>query len=82
MKQIPVHLDKLGRELKIGDCVAYPSHNTLYIGTIKKLHNKMVGVEQLASKWRSESNKYPQDMVLLEGADVTMYVLKNTKIND
>ena len=79
MKQIPVHLDKLGRELKIGDCVAYPSHNTLHIGTIKKLHNKMVGVEQLASNWRSESNKYPQDMVLLEGADVTMYVLKNTK---
>ena len=79
MKEKPVHLDKLGRELKVGDCVAYPSHNTLYIGTIQKLHNKMVGVAKLpAGRWGGESNKYPQDMVLLEGADVTMYVLKNT----
>jgi len=78
MKEKPIHLDKLGRELKVGDCVAYPSHNTLYIGTIEKLHNKMVAVAKLpAGKWGGSSNKYPQDMVLLEGSEVTMYVLKH-----
>ena len=81
MKEKTVHLDKLGKELKVGDCVAYPSHNTLYIGVIKKIHNKMVGVSKLpAGKWGGESNRYPLDMVLLEGADVTMYVLKHTAV--
>lgn len=74
-----VHKDKLGRELKIGDCVAYPSSNSLYVGTIKRMMPKMVEVEAIGSKWRSSSNKYPFDLALLEGADVTFYVLANTK---
>lgn len=73
------HRDKLGRLLKIGNCVAYPSHNCLEIGTIKKLSPKMAKVFKVgakASKWYKGSNKYPIDLVLLEGPEVTMYLLK------
>ena len=77
-KEIPEHRDKLGRLLKVGDCVAYPSHNSLSIGVIKKLNPKMVGVSKLGKKsWSSSSNKYPVDLVLLDGPEVTMYVIKN-----
>lgn len=79
-KDIPEHRDKLGRLLKVGDCVAYPSHNSLGVGTIKKLNPKMVKVVKVpAGKYRdSGSNKYPNDLVLLDGPEVTMYLIKNS----
>lgn len=77
-KEVPEHRDKLGRLLKVGDCVAYPSHNSLSIGTIKKLNPKMVGVAKLGKKSLSSSNKYPGDLVLLDGPEVTMYLIKNS----
>jgi hypothetical protein len=74
------HLDKLGRPLAEGDCVAFPGQNTLYIGTIKKLNPKMVKVVKVGAKsWYASNgtNKYPEDLVKLDGVDVTMYLLKN-----
>lgn len=76
MKLEPEHRDKLGRLLKVGDCVAYPGSNSLIIGTVKKLNPKMVGVAQLGRGW-GPKNKYPGDLVLLEGPEVSMYLLKN-----
>ncbi len=75
-KEIPEHRDKLGRLLKVGDCVAYPSSNSLIIGTIKKINPKMIGVAQVGKKSRNPSNKYPSDLVLLDGPEVTMFLLK------
>jgi len=73
----PEHKDRLGRLLKIGDCVVYPSHNSLSVGTVKKLNPKMVKVVPVGTKYRSDgSNKYPQDVVIVEGPEVTMYLLK------
>ena len=72
------HQDKLGRVLKVGDCVAYPSHNSLGIGTIAKLTPKMVGVVRVGAKSTFHFHKYPKDLVLLEGQDVTLYLLKHT----
>jgi len=71
------HKDKLGRLLKVGDCVAYPSHNSLSVGTIKKLNPIMVGVCGLGKR-SSTKNKYPQDIVLLDGPEVTMYLLRES----
>jgi hypothetical protein len=71
------HCDKLGRPLAVGDCIAFPDHNELVIGTINKLNPKMVRVGRLHSATRY--NKYSHDMVKLEGPDVTMYLLKNSK---
>jgi len=75
-KVVPEHKDKLGRLLKVGDCVAYPGSNTLMIGTVKKLNPKMVGVSMLGKHAWGPSNKYPDDLVLLEGPEVTMYLLR------
>ena len=77
-KSIPEHRDKLGRLLKVGDCVAYPGSNTLMIGTVKKINPKMIGVAMLGKRGWGPSNKYPEDCVLLEGPEVTMYLLKNS----
>lgn len=75
------HRDRLGRLLKVGDCVAYPAHNSLDIGTIKKLNPKMVKVVKIGAKgsWNLKgTNKYPSDLVLLDGPEVTMYMIKNS----
>ena len=76
------HRDKLGQLLAIGDAVCYPSHNSLELGTVKKLNPKMVKVFEVGrgvSKWYTGSNKYPQDLVKVSGPEVTMYLLrKNT----
>ena len=76
------HKDKFGRVLKVGDAVVYPQHNSLIVGTIKKLNNIMVGVMEIGAKpgWRgltSNTNKYPSDLVVIDGPEVTMYILKN-----
>jgi hypothetical protein len=76
-KEQPEHKDRLGRLLKIGDCVVYPSHNSLSVGTVKKLNPKMIKVVPVGTKHRSSwSNKYPQDIVVVDGPEVTMYLLK------
>jgi hypothetical protein len=77
------HRDKLGRLLKLGDCVAYPNHNSLGIGTIKKINPKMVKVFRVGptSRFYVGSNKYPSDLILLEGPEVTMYLIKNSGSN-
>ena len=81
MSKEPVeHRDKLNRLLKVGDCVAYPERNTLTIGTIKRITPKMTIVSELGKtpSWyaRNGHRKYPSDLVLLEGPEVTMYLPK------
>lgn len=75
-KEIPEHKDKLGRPLKVGSFVAFPDRNSLEVGIVKKLNPKMVGIGRLKSKWTQ--NKYPADLVMLEGPEVSMYLLKNS----
>ena len=78
-KAQPEHRDKLGRMLAVGDAVCYPSHNSLGLGTVKKINPKMIKVMEVgrsASKWYNGSNKYPQDLVKIDGPEVTMYLLK------
>jgi hypothetical protein len=80
MKETPVHKDKLGRVINIGDFVAYPSHNSLQFGKVMKLNTKMVGVIPAVSKRpvKTNTNKYPEDLVRLEPSDMTWYILKNS----
>ena len=83
-KEQPEHKDKLGRALAVGDAVCYPSHNSLELGTVKKLNPKMVKVYEAGranSTWYSGSNKYPGDLVKVDGPEVTMYLLrKNSSV--
>ena len=75
-KVVPEHKDKLGRLLNVGDCVAYPGSNSLLIGTVKKINPKMVGVAMVGKHAWGPSNKYPDDLVKIEGPEVTMYLLR------
>jgi hypothetical protein len=74
------HKDKLGRSINVGDCVAYPTMNSLEIGVVKKLNPKMIKVCKVPNKSRRPTdgkNKYPHDMVKLDGPEITMWLLKN-----
>lgn len=74
-----VHRDMLGRKLKVGDFVAYPRRNLQCIGQIVKMNPKMPRVQQISNKvYGREANIYTTDMVLLDGPDVTFYILKNS----
>lgn len=79
-KEVPVHKDKLGRVIQLGDFVAYPQGNSLMVGRIIKLNRIMVKVQDLTKgRWKSsEVNKYPHDCVKLEAQDMTWYILKNS----
>lgn len=74
-KAIPEHRDILDRVLAVGDYVAYPDSNSMKMGKIDKLNQKMIRVTT-GKEWRSTVNKYPKDTVKLEGPDLVMYLLK------
>lgn len=80
-KELPLHKDRLDQTLNEGDCVAYPSGNSLVIGTITKINPKMLKVTAVGAKgyWARGTNKYPEDLIKLNGEEVTMYLLKNAK---
>lgn len=78
-KSLPEHKDMLGRNLVVGDAVCFPSSNTLYIGIIEKINPKMIRVKTVGSKYTWGTNKYPTDLVKLEGSDVTFFVLQNAR---
>ena len=71
------HKDRLGRALKLGDCVAVGHQNGLMIGTIKKLNPIMLKIVRVGSAYSRSSgyNKYPNECVLLDGPEVTMFLL-------
>ena len=79
-KTEPEHRDLLGRVLAVGDAVCYPVSNSLVIGTVVKLNNKMIKVQKVGSKtlWGSGYNKYPADIIKLDQAEVTFYLLQNS----
>ena len=79
MSNAPDHRDLLGQPLTIGDCVVFPSSNTMYVGTVIKLNPKMVKVKRVGQKYSWEQNKYPQDLVRVSGPEVTMYLLTNSQ---
>ena len=75
----PVHNDLLGQILSIGDCVVFPINSGLSLGTVVKLHPKMISIKRVDPKWSWTMNKYPNALVKVQGADVTMYLLKNSE---
>jgi hypothetical protein len=60
----------------VGDFVAFPDRNSLEVGVVKKLNPKMIGVGRIKSKY--SHNKYPADIVRLDGPEVSIYLLKNS----
>ena len=76
-KVVHKHPDKLGRALNMGDCVVYPHSNNMLIGTVVKFTPKMITVKTVGTGWRGyEARKYSEDVIKIEGPEVTMYLLK------
>jgi hypothetical protein len=80
MKPTPVHLDKLDQEITVGACVAVAHHNSLAVATVVKLTPKMVRIKianiTTNSWYQGYHDKYGDQMVVIEGPSVTMYLLK------
>lgn len=71
------HFDRIGKSLVLGDIVAYPDSNHLEIGQIVKLNPKkltIICVEQGRKTFRRI--KYSNDLVKLDGSELTMFLLK------
>lgn len=83
MEESSNHLDILGRELKVGMPVAVSAGQTgLKICTVKALTPKMVRVEPVKKQktWNGKDKtylEYSNQMVIVGGEDVLMYVLKH-----
>lgn len=77
------HVDILGRELRVGMPVAVSASTSgLKICTVKALTPKMVRVEPVkkATNWQGKTKtylEYGNQMVIVGGEDVLMYVLKH-----
>lgn len=72
------HFDILGRQLRPGQVVAFCERNSLRIGKIERLTGKMTRIKPYKGQmWGDGYLKYGRDMVVLEGEDVLMYVLKS-----
>lgn len=79
MNEEIIHKDCLGRVIKIGNCVAFSNSSHLVVGIVDKLNPKMVRVKLLGRpKWASTYNRYPADVAILEGPEVTLFLLKNS----
>jgi hypothetical protein len=72
------HVDKLGVPIELDCVVAYPSGNTLDIGRVTKINNKMIKVSGVGSTRASEKNKYPFATVVLDSQAVTLWLLKRS----
>lgn len=76
---IPEHRDRLGKLINIGDFVAAADNGSLSVGTICKLHPKMIQYQTISQEkyWHGRRvNKYPYDVVIVEGPHISMYLLK------
>ena len=65
---------------KLGDVVASINGGSMEICIIMKFNAIMVGIDIVrTSKWtRSHMNRYPGDLVLIDAAAATLYILKNS----
>lgn len=72
-----MHKDILGNNIKEGDSVVYPHHNSMKVGTVKKNSPKMVMVQAIGRTYTDR--KYPNELLVVDDPKITMYILKNTK---
>ena len=77
------HVDKLGRELQVGDVVAFASFFTgMTIGRVdklKKVRASIISLSDSRKPWYTDSPEdiNSGDLVKLDPRDVSFYLLKN-----
>lgn len=82
-----MHVDALGKDIHVGDYVAFPQANKLMIGKVSRLSNKMLIIEAVIKKrinrrtgdYVETYRKYPKDSVIVDkDAGLTMYVIRHS----
>lgn len=76
------HKDLFNHPLEVGMAVVYSQYNTLTIGHIIKVSPKTVRVRKYTgstTRWQQESQQYPQDLIMVNSADLTAWMLKGAK---
>jgi hypothetical protein len=83
MAKKPVeHKDLFNHTLEVGMAVVYSQYNMLTIGHIIKVNPKTVRVRKYSAvpgRWQQESQQYPQDLIMVNSADLTAWMLKGAK---
>ena len=74
---VVMHKDVLGNEIKENCIIAYPSHNRLKIGTVRKCTPKMVSVVPVGKQYWDR--KYPYEVLVVDDPKISLYILKNSK---
>jgi hypothetical protein len=78
-KVIYAHEDRLGRVLKLGDYVGFAENSGIAIAKIDKMTAKMVHLRLVPTgRWSTRLyQKYAHQTIYIDGADLTMYLLRN-----
>ena len=83
MAKKPVeHRDLFNKPLEVGMAVVYSQYNMLTIGHIIKVNPKTVRVRKYTgeqTRWSQESQQYPQDLIMINSADLTAWLMKGAK---
>jgi len=77
-KETPVHYDRIGRQVEIGDIVAVADFNGLILAKVTKLNQKMIKVQRFPTPYRGGKgrNKYAHDAIKLDPDDVAIHILQ------
>ena len=76
-KQTPVHVDRIGKVIELGDMVAVADYNCLMLGKVTKINQKMIKVKRHPQGSRNyEKNKYPRESIKLDPDDVAIHILQ------
>lgn len=73
------HVDLFGKTITSGAVVAYARSNMLHIGIVGKMTKKMIKVNSINGYTNQEYLQYPENTILLEGSEITMYLLTHKR---
>ena len=77
-KEQPVHYDRIGRQVSVGDIVAVADFNGLMLSKVIKLNKKMIKVQRFPKPYSNGQvrNKYAHDAIKLDQDDVAIHILQ------
>jgi hypothetical protein len=77
-KEQPLHYDRIGRQVDVGDILAIADFNGLMLARVIKLNKKMIKIQRFPNPYRNGEtrNKYAHDAVKLDADDVAIYTLQ------
>jgi len=84
-KKEPIeHRDLLNKKIAVGDIVAFAESGSQYVGKITKLTPRRVKINRITAhdptRWFKQTayQRPPDDVVIIEGAHVTAYIMANS----